>query len=195
MSQQNSKLTIIMYHYVREIKNSAFSEIKGLEFSLFKEQLDFLSRHYNFITTEQLIQSIDGLYHLPPKAVLLTFDDGYTDHFDYVLPELVKRKIQGSFYIPAKTILDSKILDVNKIHFILAKTQNMQLLIKRSFELIETLKGAHKVESYDYYLGKLACASRFDSAEVVFFKSLFQRELNFELRNAVLNKLFEVVLN
>ena len=42
-------LTIIMYHYVREIKGSQFPKIKGLEFEGFKRQLDYLEKHYNLI--------------------------------------------------------------------------------------------------------------------------------------------------
>ena len=35
-----NKVTIIKYHYVRDLKNSRFNEIKGLDVSLFKEQAD-----------------------------------------------------------------------------------------------------------------------------------------------------------
>ena len=41
-----SRLHIIMYHYVREIKNSKYPEIKGLEYKLFLEQLDFLQKEF-----------------------------------------------------------------------------------------------------------------------------------------------------
>lgn len=192
--QNNSKLTVVMYHYVREIKNSNFPNIKGLEVSLFKEQLDFLSAHYNFVTVEQVMASYDGLEKLPEKAVLLTFDDGYSDHFNFVFPELARRKIQGSFYLPAKTILENKILDVNKIHFILAKSNDVLALLKRSFQILDLYSTQYKIESYDVYLKKLAEPTRFDPAEVVFFKRLFQKELDVELRNKVLNQLFEEVL-
>ena len=33
-----------MYHFVREIKKSSFPNIKGLEFSSFKNQIDFLKK-------------------------------------------------------------------------------------------------------------------------------------------------------
>ena len=42
-----SDISVIMYHYVRKIKNSRFPEIKGLETELFREQLKFLKKHYN----------------------------------------------------------------------------------------------------------------------------------------------------
>ena len=35
-----NNLTIVMYHYVRDLKNSRYPDIKGLDVSLFKEQID-----------------------------------------------------------------------------------------------------------------------------------------------------------
>lgn len=35
------KLRIAMYHYVRDLKYSRYPEIKGLDYKLFKEQIDF----------------------------------------------------------------------------------------------------------------------------------------------------------
>lgn len=36
------KLTIAMYHYVRDLKYSRYPEIKGLDYKLFKQQIHFL---------------------------------------------------------------------------------------------------------------------------------------------------------
>ena len=36
-----SKLYIAMYHYVRDLKNSRYPDIKGLDISLFKQQIAF----------------------------------------------------------------------------------------------------------------------------------------------------------
>ena len=41
-------VTIVMYHYVREIKNSRFPDINGLEFDAFCRQLDYLNENYSF---------------------------------------------------------------------------------------------------------------------------------------------------
>ena len=99
-----SKLTIITYHYVRPIKSSRYPGIKGLEINSFKKQLDYLSKKYNFITAEQLIEYFLTKKKLPKNPCYLTFDDGFKDHIKYVLPELQLRKIQGSFFPPAQAI-------------------------------------------------------------------------------------------
>ena len=38
------KIFIVMYHYVREIKNSKYPKLKGLEFKKFKDQINFFKK-------------------------------------------------------------------------------------------------------------------------------------------------------
>ena len=45
-----------MYHYVRKIKNSLYPKIKGLEFSKFKKQLNYLNKNYTIITPDEFIE-------------------------------------------------------------------------------------------------------------------------------------------
>ena len=68
-----------MYHYVRNLKNSRYPDIKGLDINLFKEQIDYMRKHYHIITTEEVIHSIDNQVKIPEKSVLLTFDDAYSE--------------------------------------------------------------------------------------------------------------------
>ena len=39
----------IMYHYVRNFKNSLFPNIKGLDIDEFKFQINYLKKNYNII--------------------------------------------------------------------------------------------------------------------------------------------------
>ena len=82
------RCSIIQYHYVRDLQNSRYSQIKGLDTELFKGQLAFLKYHYRFVTMEQVIEALAGGAELPEKAVLLTFDDAYNDHYTNVFPLL-----------------------------------------------------------------------------------------------------------
>ena len=125
----SKNITIITYHYVRKLIDSQFPHIKGLETDLFEEQLKYLIKHYQIITMEDLIEAIENKNTLPKKSALLTFDDGYYDHFKYVFPLLEKHKVQSSFYPPSKSITEHRLLNVNKIHFILAKENNENKII------------------------------------------------------------------
>lgn len=194
MLKNNNKLSIIMYHYVRDFKHSRYPDIKGLDITLFYEQIEYLKRHYHFITMEILIDSIENNSSLPDKSVLLTFDDAYSDHFKYVFPFLDKHKIQGSFFTPVKAITEYTVLDVNKIHFILASEKDKLKIISEIKNELNKFRKDHKLESYSFYYDKLAQSNRFDSADVIFIKRLLQVELEESLRKIITNNLFEKIV-
>lgn len=183
-----------MYHYVRDLKNSRYPSIKGLDKDLFIEQLGYLKRHYNFVTMEQVIDAGQKGEPLPSKAVLLTFDDGYAEHFNVVFPILKNRGIQGSFFAPIKTITENKVLDVNKIHFILASSDDHNPIIGELKRLLEYYKDEYNLESFETYYQKLAQANRFDTAEVIFIKRLLQVELQLDIRKIITDILFRKIV-
>lgn len=190
-----NKLTVVMYHYVRDLVNSRYSDIKGLDISAFKEQLGYLKKHYNFVTVEDVIGFHQGEVELPPKAVLLTFDDAYIDHFNNVFPLLKKNGVQGAFYAPVKAIEDLQVLDVNKIHFILASVKNIHSLLDEIKVQFSIYREEYGLDSYDTYFSKLAVPNRFDTAEIIFVKRLLQVELGIEIRKIIVNNLFEKFIN
>ncbi len=186
----HAEFVTVMYHYVREIQNSSYPGIKGLEFEGFQRQLDYLSSRYEIISADQLIACLTGdAADFPDNACLLTFDDGYRDHFDYVLPELVKRNLSACFFPPAKPIEDHTLLDVNAIHYILAVANDVEQL---SRDLLDELRKRDFSEAYlTECRDRLSEPSRYDPAEVIFFKRMLQRELPFELRSEITTSLFE----
>lgn len=186
-----NNLTIVMYHYVRDLKNSRFPGLKGLDLDLFREQIGYIRKHYHVITMEEVIHSIDNQVKIPSKSVLLTFDDAYSDHYMNVFPILDKYQLQGSFYPPAKAIAENTILDVNKIQFILASVQNKSDIVSDLKNLLTVYKKEYQLQDFEYYYNKLAYASKYDTDEVIFIKRILQVELIEELRIKILDNLFE----
>lgn len=194
----NNNLTIVMYHYVRDLVHSRYPRIHGLQIELFREQVQFLKKNYNFVTVEQILDAYENnsVRDLPEHPVLLTFDDAYKDHFDFVFPYLEHEHIQGAFYAPVKAVTENTILDVNKIHFILASTPEeklSQLLGELKYQL-DYYRKDWNLHNYDYYFDKLAVANRFDSKEVIFIKRFLQVELDERLRKIITNDVFQKVV-
>jgi peptidoglycan/xylan/chitin deacetylase (PgdA/CDA1 family) len=54
---------------------------------------------YRSITQRQLFDALYRGRRLPPKPVLLTFDDGYVDDVTQVLPVLRRHHMVGTFYV------------------------------------------------------------------------------------------------
>ena len=52
------ELTIVTYHYVRELESSKYPEIKGLELSKFIKQLNYFKDHYQFVSIDDVINYV-----------------------------------------------------------------------------------------------------------------------------------------
>lgn len=183
------KVYVVMYHYVRELEKSRFPRIKGLDMSMFRQQIDYFKNYFNIIRMEELIAAYDEGYELPDKALLLTFDDGYVDHYTNVFPVLSDYEVQGSFFVAGKTFEEHALLDVNKIHFILASTPIGELLedLKGEFE---AFRCDHQVGDYKGLFQQYAVANRFDCKEVIFFKRMLQTVLPEKIRNEIASEIF-----
>ncbi len=184
-------LTIVMYHYVRDLKNSPYPRIKGLQLEDFDGQLDYLQRHYSFVELEQVIAALQDKVELPPNACLLTFDDGFSDHYENVFPRLLKRGIKGAFYPPVKPILENTVLDVHKIHFILASSENPSGLVQDIFELLQPYRKRIDLPDDEELYRLNAGESRFDPPEIIFVKRILQVGLPEWLRNELVAELFD----
>ncbi|MDI5920861.1 polysaccharide deacetylase family protein [Halomonas sp. LR5S13] len=183
-------LTIVMYHYVRPLAGSRYPGLKGLELDLFRGQLDFIGRHYRVVTMQEVVAASRGETTLAPRSLLLTFDDGYRDHHDYVLPELVARGWQGSFFPPVRAIRERSVLDVNKIHFALAGTDDTGALVHEILTAIDENRDAFRLRpSADYYR-EYAKPGRYDNPPVIFIKRILQKGLPSALSAQITQRLF-----
>ena len=140
---------------------------------------------------EEVIHSIDNQVKIPKKSVILTFDDAYSDHYTNVFPILDKYQLQGSFYTPAKAVIEHTVLDVNKIHFILASAKNKLDIVSDLKNLLKVHKKQYQLQDFDFYYNKLAYENTYDTKEVIFIKRLLQVELIEELRIKIIDTLFE----
>ena len=183
-------LTIIVYHYVRDLPNTDFAEIKGLLTAEFEGQLDYIERHYTVIDIQDVMRTIKGEKNLPSNACLLTFDDGLFDHYETVFPRLVKRGLSGSFYPSAMPILEHQVLDVHKIHFILASGNNVTEIKNALFEAIEPFRKTTSLPSNNELYDKYAQASLYDKPDVEFIKRMLQVALPEHIRSAITDTLF-----
>lgn len=188
----NNKFSVAMYHYVRDLENTRYPAIKGLDVRLFREQLAYFKKHYHFITAAQLIDTYENRTELPPKSLLLTFDDAYIDHYTCAFPLLDEYKAQGLFFVPVKAILNHEVLIVNKIHHVLAVCdKHINDLVQQVKSLLSPYENKNGVQTFDYYFDKLAVANRFDCKEVIFIKRLLQVELQEPVRSTIINQLFK----
>ena len=187
----DNKVYVIMYHYVRDLEHSRYPRIKGLDIACFRKQIEYLKQNFTVITMEELNSAFNNQYELPKQAVLLTFDDGYLDHYTSVFPILKAEHLQGSFFISGKTLKEHVLLDVNKIHYILATTQ-IDVLLPSVLKRMDYYRGSeYEYPDNDTLFHEYASGNRFDSEETIFAKRMLQTVLPEKVRSKICDDLFK----
>ena len=97
-----TRFPVLMYHYISAPPNKFDTARLNLsvEPALFDQQMQWLSTHgYTTITADQAVAALVSGAGLPAHAVLLTFDDGYTDAYTNAYATLHKYHLVGTFFV------------------------------------------------------------------------------------------------
>ena len=124
---------ILMYH--RVLKNND-AQIKycqpGMYVSadVFEKQMRCLARHYNLLSFEALTILIRDRLPLPPKSVVVTFDDGWRDNYTVAYPVLKKYAIPAIIFLTTDYINTNKQFWFQRVKYLLTddKIDSRQLL-------------------------------------------------------------------
>ena len=85
------RLTVLVYHRIADAHSADFRFFRpnvSASPELFREQMAFISRHFNVIDLGMLREFILHDCPLPPRPLLITFDDGYRDNYTNAYPIL-----------------------------------------------------------------------------------------------------------
>jgi len=175
----------VMYHYVRPMAQSAFPWLKALDLQDFLLQLDYLQKTYTVLAVDEVAAILTAQMPLPKRACVLTFDDGYCDHYRHVFPHLVARGLGALFFAPKSSLIDRRLLDVNRIQFTLASQAHPEALADE----VDAILAAKGVDPAPLR-GRHFAPNRFDGPEVAYVKRLLQSALAADLRHEVTAALF-----
>lgn len=95
-----NRLTVLLYHGVTDSPPSAHLDTLHVPAEQFRKQMAWLKRKYNPVSLEQAVAALNGISELPPRPVLVTFDDAYRNNLDHAWPILRERKIPITLFVP-----------------------------------------------------------------------------------------------
>lgn len=96
------RVPILMYHYISTPPpgSNALRRDLSVPPERFREHLAYLkSQGYQTITLHDLVYALTRGTPLPPKPIILTFDDGYEDNYTNAFPILQEFGYVGTFFI------------------------------------------------------------------------------------------------
>lgn len=91
---------ILVYH---RVSDAVDPYAPGVTRVLFERQIDYLRRHYRILSLTALVDASERR-EVPPRAIAITFDDGYEDVYLHALPVLERHGVPFTIFLTTDLI-------------------------------------------------------------------------------------------
>ena len=105
--RNRDRLTVIMFHRVLAADDPRWPTCDPeytLRADLFAACLAFFKRHYRVVALDDVLAARAGGPPLPPRPLLITFDDGWRDTADVALPLLRRAGVPALVFVVADVV-------------------------------------------------------------------------------------------
>lgn len=93
-------ISILMYHQVGDFPPMRGHRSTYCHYKRFAAQMAYLHRFgYNVLRLEEALAALRGDSPVPPRAVVLTFDDGCENFYEYAFPVLERYGLPAMVYV------------------------------------------------------------------------------------------------
>lgn len=142
----NYSLRSVLFHDISDTESSFTEGLNGtITRQNFETALRFLKKHYSPVSLEQVLASFDGRA-LPPRPVLVTFDDAYVSVSEFAAPLCAELGIPGAFFVNASCLdnqqlaLDNLICYVVNVYGIKIINQAIQAVLGNAACEVHSMK-------------------------------------------------------
>ncbi|MEJ2577278.1 MAG: polysaccharide deacetylase family protein [Gammaproteobacteria bacterium] len=98
-------INILMYHQVGDFAPMAAHRSTYCHYRRFAAQMAYLAHaRYHVLSMTEVLACVAGRRPIPPRAVALTFDDGYENFYEYAYPELARHGFPAMVYLIADLV-------------------------------------------------------------------------------------------
>jgi peptidoglycan/xylan/chitin deacetylase (PgdA/CDA1 family) len=105
--RNRDSLTVVMFHRTLRPGDPRWPSSDPdytLSEELFERSLGFFRRHYRVVSLAEVLRAQREGGGLPPRALLITFDDGWLDNVDYALPALRRAGLPAVMFVAADAV-------------------------------------------------------------------------------------------
>ncbi len=96
----HNSISILMYHQVGDFPAMRTHRSTYCHYRRFQAQMAFLKRfRFNLLSLDEVLACLHGVQPIPPRAVALTFDDGYENFYEYAWPVLQNYGFPSMVYL------------------------------------------------------------------------------------------------
>jgi len=101
----SSGIPILMYHKIGDAPEGSKLGKLWVSAHKFRKQMGYLTDEgYHPVTFKDIYDHWDGVRNLPPKPVVITFDDGYANNFNEAFPVLRDFGFKAVLFVVIQTV-------------------------------------------------------------------------------------------
>lgn len=117
-----------MYHGVTEIAHEPpiWTQLPATRF---REQIEFLGKHYRFLSLKEIVNAIESRSGLPDRAALITFDDGLENNYKVAFPILQKMGVPAAVFLTVDYIGSDNFLWVDELYVLLRESSVREITL------------------------------------------------------------------
>lgn len=128
---RDARVRILTYHRVIDPAHPSVGHpgIVSATPASFDRQMGRLERHYNVVSAARVLDALEGWASLPPRSVLITFDDAYADFAEWAWPILRRRGLPATMFVPTAYPDDpSREFWWDRLHRVFSSTRRTELV-------------------------------------------------------------------
>ncbi|PPD35116.1 MAG: polysaccharide deacetylase [Methylomonas sp.] len=146
------KLLIMIYH--RVLDEPDFMRPGEVDKAAFTWQMQLLAKHFNVLPLAEALERMQN-NTLPPRAVCITFDDGYADNYTNALPILQRFDLKATFFIASGFLDGGRMWNDTVIEAVRNITTASLDLNKAGLGVFETSTHSQKCQSAQEIIKKI----------------------------------------
>ena len=106
LARQRVRGVVLRYHALTERREEVLYAAPDicLPVDVFRLQMAFVQRAYRVVSLDELVHALERGAQLPPRALVITFDDGYADNHRLGLPVLRALGLPATVYVATGAI-------------------------------------------------------------------------------------------
>ena len=149
---RQKKLFILIYH--RVLDKPDFMRPGEVDKNSFSWQIELLATYFNVLPLHEALQHMEN-DTLPPRAVTITFDDGYADNLHNALPILKQYNLTATFFIASGYLDGGRMWNDSVIEAIRIMENDQLDLTSIGLGVFDISSPTHKTKAVSEILNKI----------------------------------------
>jgi peptidoglycan/xylan/chitin deacetylase (PgdA/CDA1 family) len=106
LARQRVRGVVLRYHALTEGAEQVLYAAPDicLPVDVFRLQMAFAARAYSVVPLDELVAALERGHKLPPRALAITFDDGYADNLEQARPCLAQHGLPATVFVTAGAV-------------------------------------------------------------------------------------------